>query len=210
MIASILIWALGHYPVKVSYSRNYVGQKEEIVKKYEEQSRQLHDNARLENVQKKKNDELLSIDIKMNAEHQEKSYIGRIGKQIEPLIRPLGFDWKMGVCLLTGVAAKEIVVSTMGVIYQANDGNEYTASLQGKIKNATYSSGINKGKPVFNPLATLSFILFTLFYFPCIATVAAIYKESGSWKWAAFSVLYTTGLAWFVSLAVFQIGKLFI
>jgi ferrous iron transport protein B len=145
----------------------------------------------------------------MKAEHQEKSYIGRIGKHIEPLIRPLGFDWKMGVCLLTGVAAKEIVVSTMGVIYQANEGDEYTTSLQGKIKNATYSNGINKGKPVFNPLATISFILFTLFYFPCIATVAAIYKESGSWKWAAFSVLYTTALAWFVSLAVFQIGKLF-
>jgi ferrous iron transport protein B len=209
MIASILIWALGHYPVKVSYTQNYGEQKAEVVKKYEGQAVGLHDDARLRHLQQNKDNDLLALDIRMKAEHQEKSYIGRIGKQIEPLIRPLGFDWKMGVCLLTGVAAKEIVVSTMGVIYQANEGDEYTTSLQGKIKNATYSNGINKGKPVFNPLATISFILFTLFYFPCIATVAAIYKESGSWKWAAFSVLYTTGLAWLVSLAVFQVGKLF-
>ncbi len=210
MIASILIWALGHYPVKVSYTRDYEMQKAEVMKKYQDQSGMLQDKARLLQLRQKRDNDLLAIDISMKAEHQEKSYIGRIGKSIEPLIRPLGFDWKMGVCLLTGVAAKEIVVSTMGVIYQANEGDEYTTSLQGKIKNATYSSGINKGKPVFSPLATISFILFTLFYFPCIATVAAIYKESGSWKWAAFSVLYTTGLAWFVSLAVFQIGQLFI
>ena len=81
--------------------------------------------------------------------------------------------------------------------------------LQGKIQNATHSEGIHAGKPVFTPLATFSFILFTLLYFPCIATVAAIYKESGSWKWAAFSVLYTTGLAWLVSFAVYQTGMLF-
>jgi ferrous iron transport protein B len=210
MIASILIWALGHYPVKVAYSRDYDGQKAAMVKKYEDQTRQIQDKAQLENARQIKDNELLSLDVGMKAEHQEKSYIGRIGKNIEPLIRPLGFDWRMGVCLLTGVAAKEIVVSTMGVIYQANDGDEYTTSLQDKIKHATYSNGSHKGKQVFNPLATLSFILFTLFYFPCIATVAAIYKESGSWKWAAFSVFYTTGLAWMVSLAVFQIGKLFI
>ncbi len=209
MIASILIWALGHYPVKVPYTLDYEGQKAEIVNNYAEQTGHIQDKRQLEHILQKRDREILSIDTKMKSEHQEKSYIGQIGKKIEPLIRPLGFDWRMGVCLLTGVAAKEIVVSTMGVIYQASEGKEYTTSLQGKIKNATYSKGINKGKPVFNPLATLSFILFTLFYFPCIATVAAIYKESGSWKWAAFSVLYTTGLAWIVSLAVFQIGKLF-
>jgi ferrous iron transport protein B len=209
MIASIIIWALGHYPVRVSYTQDFAGHKAEIEKRYEDQALLLQDNTRLLRLQQKKDSELQSLDIKMKAEHQEKSYIGQIGKQIEPLIRPLGFDWKMGVCLLTGVAAKEIVVSTMGVIYQANEGEEYKTSLQEKIKNATYSSGVYKGKPVFNPLATISFILFTLFYFPCIATVAAIYKESGSWKWAAFSVFYTTGLAWFISMAVFQIGKLF-
>jgi ferrous iron transport protein B len=170
MVASILIWALGHYPV------NHEGQAD---------------------------------DAKGRARNQESSYIGQIGKKIEPAIRPLGFDWKMGICLLTGVAAKEIVVSTMGVIYQADEGNHNSRSLQTKIQAATYSDGLHAGKPVFTPLATFSFILFTLLYFPCIATIAAIYKESGSWKWAAFSVLYTTGLAWLVSFSFYQTGMLF-
>jgi ferrous iron transport protein B len=210
MIASILIWALGHYPVKVTYSQDFESQKAGIEKEYEMRALNLKHNSGLKRLRQDRDNEVMALDIRMKAEHQENSYIGQIGKGIEPLIRPLGFDWKMGVCLLTGVAAKEIVVSTMGVIYQANEGEEYTTSLQGKIKNAEYTSGIHKGKPVFNPLATISFILFTLFYFPCIATVAAIYKEAGSWKWAAFSVFYTTGLAWMVSLAVYQIGKLFL
>jgi ferrous iron transport protein B len=170
MVASILIWALGHYPV---------------------------------------NHEFHKEDAKGRARHQESSYIGQIGKKIEPAISPLGFDWRMGICLLTGVAAKEIVVSTMGVIYQADEGSDYSRSLQTKIQAATYSEGKHEGKPVFTPLATFSFILFTLLYFPCIATIAAIYKESGSWKWAAFSVIYTTSLAWLVSFAFFQTGMLF-
>jgi ferrous iron transport protein B len=210
LIASILIWALGHYPVNVSYSRDYKMQQAAVEKKYEAQALSVINQIQPGILRQNKEKELQQINISMKAEHQEKSYIGRLGKSVEPLIRPLGFDWKMGVCLVTGVAAKEIVVSTMGVIYQAKEGDENTTSLQSKIKNATYTSGVNIGKPVYSPLATISFILFTLFYFPCIATVAAIYKESGSWKWAAFSVLYTTGLAWIVSLAVFQIGKLFI
>lgn len=210
LIASIIIWALGHYPVNVTYSKDYNKQKEHVEKKYKTPAMDAVEYVQPGILQQNKEKELQAINTSMKAEHQEKSYIGRIGKSVEPLIRPLGFDWKMGVCLVTGVAAKEIVVSTMGVIYQANEGNEYTTSLQGKIKNATYTNGVNKGKPVYTPLATISFILFTLFYFPCIATIAAIYKESGSWKWAAFTVLYTTGLAWVVSLAVFQIGQLFI
>lgn len=209
MIASILIWALGHYPVKVKYSDDYDAKKAAIHADYVKQTTGLHDQVKLASVQEGFNHKMHLVDAGMKAEHQEKSYIGRIGKSIEPLIKPLGFDWRMGICLLTGVAAKEIVVSTMGVIYQADEGNDYSRSLQGKIQGAVYTRGDRTGKSVFTPLATLSFILFTLFYFPCIATVAAIYKESGSWKWAGFSVLYTTGLAWLVSLVVYQAGLLF-
>ena len=149
-------------------------------------------------------DALRHIETAMRAEHQEKSYIGQIGKAIEPVIHPLGFDWKMGISLLTGVAAKEIVVSTMGVIYQADE----PGSLKKNIREAVYTDGSRAGTPVFTPAATLSFLLFTLIYFPCIATIAAIYKESGSWKWAMFTVLYTTGLAWILSFAIFQAGQL--
>jgi ferrous iron transport protein B len=139
----------------------------------------------------------------------KQSYINRIGRFIEPAIQPLGFDWRMGICLLTGVAAKEIVVSTMGVIYKAEVQSDPSVNLGDKIRAASYTEGSRKGKPVFSPLATLSFLLFTLLYFPCIATVTAIYHESGSWKWAAFSVCFTTALAWILSFLVYQTGMLF-
>ena len=209
MVASILIWALGHYPVKVIYSVDYESKKAEMRQDFERQMAGTHDQAGLFSLQESFNREIRSVDGEMKAEHQEKSFIGRIGKSIEPVIRPLGFDWRMGVCLLTGVAAKEIVVSTMGVIYHADEGNDYSRSLQGKIRNAVYTRGNRKDMSVFTPLATFSFILFTLLYFPCIATVVAIYKESGSWKWAGFSILYTSGLAWIVSFLVYQTGMLF-
>jgi ferrous iron transport protein B len=136
------------------------------------------------------------------------SYLGIIGKFTQPVFAPLGFDWKMAVALEAGLAAKEIVVSTMGVVYMANtDENE---TLQEKIKQQVYTEGSKKGQKIFTPLTALSFMLFILIYFPCVATIAAIKKESGSWKWALFTVLYTTSLAWTVSFIVYQIGSIFI
>jgi ferrous iron transport protein B len=169
MIASVLIWALGHYPVQP----------------LEPGSNQNKGRV------------------------NESSYIARIGKFIEPVILPLGFDWRMGVCLITGVAAKEIVVSTMGVVYQTGDKVGPPAGLSEKITAATHTRGKYAGQRVFTPWATLSFLIFTLLYFPCIATITAIYHESGSWKWAAFSVVFNTSLAWVFSFLVFQTGMLF-
>jgi ferrous iron transport protein B len=100
------------------------------------------------------------------------------------------------------MAAKEIVVSTLGVLYAGNDDNQ--TSLQERLKSETYPDG----SPVFTPLVVIGFLLFVLIYFPCIATIAAIKEESGSWKWAAFSIFYSTGLAWMVALLVHQIGLL--
>ena len=128
------------------------------------------------------------------AEQQENSYIGKIGKAIEPVIEPLGFDWKMGIGLLSGVGAKELVVSTLGVLYTNEE----------DIENVNLSERI----PI-TPLVAYGYMLFVLIYFPCIATIAAIKNESGSWKWAAFAACYTTALAWLVSFAVYQIGRLF-
>jgi ferrous iron transport protein B len=113
----------------------------------------------------------------------------------------------MGVSLLSGIAAKEIIVSTMGVLHheEIHDGKAIEG-LSKKIQNEEYTSGINKGKPIFNPLATISFLLFILIYFPCIAVFAAVKKESGSIKWAVFMVFYTTALAYLISLTVYQTG----
>ena len=140
---------------------------------------------------------------------QENSYIGDIGHFIEPALRPLGFDWRMGVSLLTGAAAKEIVVSTIGVLYHADtEADETSESLKKTLQNQIVQSGERKGEKLFTPLVSFGFMLFALIYFPCIAVVATINRESGHWKWAAFTVLYTTALAWFMAFAVYQVGSL--
>ena len=128
-------------------------------------------------------------------EQQENSYIGRIGKAMEPVIEPLGFDWKLGIGILSGVGAKELVVSTLGVLY-ADDAEVDAVSLSERI-------------PI-TPLVAFGYMVFVLIYFPCIATLAAIKGESGSWKWAVFAGLYTTALAWLMSFAIYQIGGLFL
>lgn len=129
------------------------------------------------------------------AEQQKNSYIGQIGKAIEPVIKPLGFDWKLGIGLISGVGAKELVVSTLGVLY----------TNEGDVENVNLSNHI----PI-TPLVALAYMLFVLIYFPCIATFAAIKQESGSWKWAIFTAGYTTGLAWLIAFTVFQIGSLIV
>jgi len=162
MVASVLIWALGHYPIQKPPG-NETGKGSE------------------------------------NASVHQNSYIARIGKFIEPAIEPLGFDWKMGICLLTGIAAKEIVVSTMGVIYPDPHEGDDSIALEDRLSR-------NTG---FTPLSTFSFLVFTLLYFPCLATVTAIYNETGSWRWAVFSIFMTTGIAWLLSFIIFQTPSLF-
>ena len=118
------------------------------------------------------------------ADSLESSFIGLLGKAVEPVFLPQGFDWRMDVSLIAGVGAKEIVASTIGVLYG----------------DAAFD---------FSPLVAYTFLLFVLIYFPCIATIVAIKNESGSWRWAFFAAIYTTVLAWIVSAAVYQIGGLF-
>ncbi len=128
-------------------------------------------------------------------EQQENSYIGQIGKAIEPIIEPLGFDWKMGIGIISGVGAKELVVSTLGVLY-TNEGDLDKIDLTDRL-------------PI-TPLVAYGYMLFVLLYFPCIASIVAIKQEAGGWKWALFVVLYTTVLAWVVSFLTYHIGGLFI
>ena len=129
------------------------------------------------------------------AQQQENSYIGRIGKAIEPVMEPLGFDWKLSIGILSGVGAKELVVSSLGVLY-ADDAEVDQTTLAERL-------------PI-TPLVAYGYMVFVLLYFPCIATLAAIRQEAGSWKWAAFAATYTTVLAWIMSFAVHQLGGLFV
>jgi ferrous iron transport protein B len=144
-------------------------------------------------------------------EHLKNSYIGRFGQVIEPVIYPLGFDWRMGVSLITGTAAKEVVVSTMGVLYGANatPSHDKKVNLPSILQHEKYRDGRRVGQNIFTPLAGISFLLFILIYMPCVAVVATVKKESGNWKWALFLITYTTVLAWLMSFSVYQIGMLF-
>lgn len=140
-----------------------------------------------------------------NQAQKEQSYIGRIGKAIEPVFRPQGFDWKLDVSLVAGIGAKEIVASTMGVLYADDetvaDDTEDNSDKYGVLRQKMEADGMS-------PLIAFSYLLFVLIYFPCIATIAAIKGETGSWKWAVFAAGYTTLLAWIVSACVYQTGML--
>ena len=137
---------------------------------------------------------------------QEHSYIGQIGKVVEPIFRPQGFDWKLDVSLMAGIGAKEIVASTMGVLYADDESVADDNEADSEKYNKLYVKMTNNG---ITPLIAFSYLLFVLIYFPCIATIAAIKSETGSWKWAMFAALYTTLLAWIISAVFYQIGSLF-
>ncbi len=201
LIAVVIIWALGYFPREVSYSKNYVNEISLLEKKFEQATLSEKDNLK---------QQIASIETNMNSEQLENSWLGRIGHFIEPTIKPLGFEWRMGIALLSGTAAKEIVISTIGVLLQADNGNGTDEQkLAGKLKTMKYDTGKKAEQFVFTPLIAFGFLIFTLIYFPCIGVIGAIAKESGHWKWAILTIIYTTGLAWVSSFLIYQIGSLF-
>lgn len=195
LVASIIVWALGYFP--------------RTFKDGEQISRQIeyisHDLSLSEN---QRASEVKELQTELEAKRMENSYIGRLGHFIEPIIQPLGFDWKMGVSIISGLPAKEIVVSSMSVLYQASDATG-TESLIEQLRSQVHRSGPKAGERVFTPLVAFGFMLFILVYFPCIATIASIAKES-NWRWALFALLYTTILAWILAFLLNNIGSLFV
>ena len=140
------------------------------------------------------------------SQQQEQSYLGQAAHAIQPIIAPLGFDWRMGVGLITGSAAKELMVSTLGVLYQLD---EDTAAAAGTGQDDTADSAISQAlQQSSTPAAALSYMVFALLYFPCIATIAAIKGESGQWRYAVLSMLYTTGFAYVMAFIAYRIALL--
>ncbi|OAV69600.1 Ferrous iron transport protein B [Bacteroidales bacterium Barb4] len=187
LAASILIWFLGYFPRTSPPPSPHNGGENSVVDEAPN-SQLLTPNSPEEERQRA-------------ISQQEHSYIGRMGQAIQPIMAPLGFDWKTSVALLTGMAAKEVVVSTLGVLY-TGDGSAESRVLPNRLKEDRNAAG----EPVFSPLTALSLMLFVLIYFPCIATITAISKESGSWKWGAFVVVYSCVLAWLIAFTVYQVG----
>ena len=123
-----------------------------------------------------------------------------MGKTVEPVLRPIGFDWKMTVAVITGAAAKEMVLSTIGVLYGVDEDN-IELSLPDKLRSAVYSDG----SKVYTTASVVSLLLFVLLYFPCIAAIITTRNETGSWLWALFVVGYTTTIAWIISFIVYNV-----
>ena len=156
------------------------------------------------------------------AQQQEHSFIGYVGKAIEPVLEPLGFDWRMGVGIVAGVGAKELVVSTLGVMYTdiSEDGSaqkeEGAANVSEESDTGAYESDYTGDTRLqrellksVSPAGALAYMVFILLYFPCIATFIAIKNESGGWKWAIYTAIYTIFLAWIAAFATYHIASLF-
>ncbi len=198
LIGSVVIWALSAFPRNIQYSVDYAAKIAGVNALYETEIKaaaRVANNSGMQSVEEDRDAAIRKIKLAQDAEKMEKSFMGRIGKKLAPLFAPLGIDWRGGVALLTGFVAKEIVVSTIGILYAVEE--EETDALQ----KAIISSGMT-------PLSALSMMIFVLLYLPCFATIAAIKRETGSFKWMFFSIAYTTSLAWVVAFSVYQGGKL--
>lgn len=188
LASSIIIWFLINNPTV------------ELSKNYDQEIATIENSLVLENNEHKKSVSEIQIEElqgQMKAERVENSYAGKVGKAVEPLIKPLGFDWKIGISILAAFSAKEIMVSTLGTIYSVSGGGEGMEAIRTALQN----------DPHMTPLVALSLMIFVLIYTPCVATLAVIYRETNSWRWPIFSATYSLVLAWIVSFVVFQSGK---
>ena len=181
LVASLIIWALSYFP---------------------RPNEQTIEQTRTELISNGISPD--SVDVEAVAS-TENSYLGKIGKAIQPIFESLGFNWKMTVSLISGTVAKETVVSTLGVLYSGN--SEATQADMGK---RLQQINPQTGKPDFTPLVAMCFMIFVLIYVPCLATIVAIVKESGSWRYGLFTLAYDTAVAWIISFVVYQVGTLFI
>ena len=159
LIASIVVWALGYFPLS--------SEEQELTP----------------------------------AEQQEQSYLGQIGHALSPVIKPLGYDWRLGVGILSGVGAKELMVSTLGVLYNVPENSE------GEMSDATLTEAIRHSGTT--TAAAIGYLVFALLYFPCLATIAAIKGESGRWRYALFTAFYTTAVAYVMAFITYRIALCF-
>ena len=189
LVATVIIWALEYFPHHSPELDRYTAQIERVGE----------DETLTE---AEKSAQISQLELDRSACQIENSYLGRFGRFIAPVFRPLGFDWQMGVSLITGFAAKEIVVSSMGVLYHSDAAaDENSSALQKSLQNHTWSSGPDIGKPVFTPWVAFGFMVFILLYFPCVAAITAVKRESNI-KWMLFTMFYTTSVAWLAAFAV--------
>lgn len=197
LIGSVIVWFLSAFPQDARFARDYESNIASLTAEYEAREAALHDDRLQEQLITERDKAVSALEAKRAREKVENSYMGRLGKVLEPVFVPIGIDWRGSVALMTGFVAKEIVVSTMGVLYassaEADERNE-------ALKLALRKSGMTA-------LSAYAMMAFVLIYVPCLATVSVIKRETNSWKWTAFSVGYSTILAWLVAFVIYQGGS---
>ena len=201
LVASIIIWALGYYP------------REEVMARAEEQIAQVQQQSTLS--ESERNEQVAEIERQAHIEQQEDSYLGRIGQTVQPVLAPLGFDWKLSVALVAGLPAKEVVVSSLSVIYTGSetvdeDSEDFAVGSSALSQQMRQEKDPVTGEPLYTPLIAICFLIFVLIYMPCVATVVAVSKELNSAWWGLFVVVYTCVLAWIVAYLARLIGLLII
>jgi ferrous iron transport protein B len=193
LVGSIVVWVLSTFPRTIEFDSDYEAETNKVNAAYQAEISNA-DKIAVQALEKQRATAILKISNAQKAEATEKSFLGSLGKLIAPVFAPIGVDWRGGVALLTGFVAKEIVVSTLGVLYSVEEEAE-----SGALKQALLSSGMT-------PLSALSMMIFVLLYLPCLATIAVIRRET-SLKWMMISIVYSTSIAWIMALFAYQGGK---
>ena len=208
LVLSIIVWLLTYFPhsenIKVQLSEQY---RSKIVAVEQELD---HLKSKTSNEYKLTSDKLLllykNMEMDLRRAYLEDSYLGRLGKSILPIFEPLGYDWKITVAILGSFPARELMVSTLGIIYNVEDSDNSSDSLRDKLRHAKHQDGT----PVYTILVAISLIIFFALCSQCMSTLAIIKKELNSYKWALFTFCYMTALAYFMALMVYQVGKYFL
>jgi ferrous iron transport protein B len=180
MIISLILWGLSSFGPG--------DRMEKVTQQYEQ-------------LKSASNADIQQIDKELHAARLENSYAGILGKSIEPAITPLGYDWKIGIALITSFAAREVFVGTMATLYSVGESDQNSLKLQDKMRAARKANG----QPLYNLATGLSLMIFYLFAMQCMSTLAVVKRETRSWKWPLIQLAYMTCLAYLMSLLVYQL-----
>lgn len=200
LAASIIVWFLGAYPKNPELPAIFAQERAQLEATFAAKAQELQgqaDFAKLcRDLEKEKEAALVELRHRQQAREMRQTFIGRLGAVLEPVLHPLGFDWRMSVSLLSGFVAKEIVISTLGVLYEVGEVTEGAATT---LAEALKTSGLT-------PAVALAFMVFVLLYTPCLATIVTLWRESGALKWMFFAIGYQLTLAWLTAWVVLRLG----
>jgi ferrous iron transport protein B len=209
---SVILWAMAYYPRLPQERMNRIPalvHKEIVSGEVLLRSHQGHDWDTSWSHTELKAIENEMVAQRIGAAQAEYSISGRIGHAMEPVLRPLGFDWKIGIGLVSAFAAREVFVSSMGIVYSLGDidPDKGTANLQGAMRADHYASGAHAGAPVWTPLVAVSLLVWFVLAMQCMSTIAIVRRETGGWRWPLFMLVYMNVLAYVACLIVYQAGS---